>query len=105
MPRGHAAGKQVDLYRKIKLLPDGSMHSANKISEMFGVPQCSISRKFKAGKKVWTRDELREWAIRLESDPRRTGGFRSKPDHTVIRNIDDVEYNPSAMERALMGVR
>lgn len=85
------------------------MHSANEISNMFGVSQSTLSRKVKAGKKVWTREELREWAIRIENHPlRRCRDGRNvatpaKP--AVIRNIDDVEYNPCAIERALMGVR
>lgn len=109
MPRGHAAGKPVKFYRKIKLLPDGTKHSANEISNMFGVSQSTLSKKVKAGKKVWTREELVEWAIRIENHPlrrcrdRRNGSAPAKP--VIIRNIDDVEYNPSAMERALMGVR
>ena len=109
MPRGRAAGKPVEFYRRIKLLPDGTMHSATEISEKFGVSQSVLSRKFKAGKTVWTRDELREWAIRIENHPlrrcrdRRNGATTAKP--VIIKNIDDVEYNPSAMERALMGVR
>ena len=109
MPRGIAAGKPVEYYRRIKLLPDGTMHSANEISKKFGVSQSVLSRKLKAGKTVWTREELREWAIRIENHPlhmckeRRNRTTPAKP--VIIRNIDDVEYNPSAMERALMGVK
>ena len=89
------------------LLPDRTHHSANQLAEMFGVNQSTISRNAKKGKTTWTRQELIEWAARMESDPRRTGGFRDRSlsGNHPIRNIDDVIYSPGPMERALMGVR
>lgn len=99
----------MEFYRIIKLLPDGTMHSANEISTMFGVSQSTLSYKFKAGKKVWSREELREWAAKIKSHPlsreRREKRKVIPVKPVIIKNIDDVEYNPCAMERALMGVR
>lgn len=69
---------------------------------MFGLSHSAVStRRIRTGQTVFSRDELEQMAAR-HADAQRA--FAKNTQKRPL-NIHDVEYNPTAMERAIMGVR
>lgn len=109
--------KRPNAYRTITLLPDGTQHSAKELAQMFGVIQCTISRRQTLyNKKKYTRDELQAWAaelkekraaVSMESATVCAPGVAGKMAvecewNGPPRNIDEVDYTPSPAERAML---
>lgn len=56
---------QANEYLKVRLLPDGTMHTPSSLANMFGVNDATIHAKLAKGKVEWTRQELDEWGARI----------------------------------------
>lgn len=92
-------------FKTFTLMPQGTKHSATELSQMFGVPHASISRLKKKGKTTWTTAEMREWAERIKcGSDIRSMQFSARWERNDKKplNINDIEYNPSAAERAML---
>lgn len=88
--------------RVYTLEPDGTKHSGRELSLMFGLSHSAVStRRIRTGQTVFSRGELEQMAAR-HADAQRAF---SKNTQKRPLNIHDVEYNPTAMERAIMGIR
>jgi hypothetical protein len=91
--------------RDFILIPDNTVHYASELDRMFDVPATTLNLLKSHGKTVFTREEL-EGMKRQD----RTVFIEKKKVEPVAttrfpRNIDEVEYNPSPMERILSGLR
>jgi len=84
------------VYKPFTLLPEGSVYSAKELAANFNVIAQDINnRMFLEGKTEYTRKELSDmsdcsWGFEEEGRGKLT--------------IDDVDFNPSPMERALLAL-
>lgn len=88
---------------KIRLMPDNELYRAADLARMFDVPASSLSAKKLRGMEEITREELA--AMQRQPLRRHQGNYNEPPRPAVPRNIDDVEYQPTAYERSLLGCR
>jgi hypothetical protein len=78
--------------QRVLLMPDGSHLTFSELKSISDVSEMELRRRAKKNGFVLHRDDLK----RKSKDPFTTNKFSVSP-----RNIDDVEYRPSALERSI----
>ncbi len=92
----------------IKFHFEGKRYTASELARLFNVSAKALyNRRRRRGQNVFTRAELEAMRMRpFGAGATDAAGSRlvEKPKPSIPRNIHDVEYNPSSMERSILAM-